>query len=510
MEAGSMSLIKLGIAMDYPVEWDFERILRDLIQNFYDSIGCENFAKEFHYSYRAEYGGKRSYTVKMSTQGHPFSYEWLVYIGGSTKASSVGKYIGKYGEGFKISVLSLWKMGIIDIFMHSADWNIRPCIYEEKVENSVVKMLGYEYEQTEDDGETTLVLHGVPWYVYDELSEALLHFFYKENPLFGEKIGESEKCIIYRRSKELIPCAAYRPQFKGILYCNYLARGRISIPYCIMVRGDFEDSESRKRETLADYDAWRILNIVVDEMDAATSYQILMDMEDHWNAQKCSRYKWETWYYFVCQLVRNVKKSEEYTRKFREKYEGKLAYIDRKTFDSKKNRIINETRIWARENSEKRIVNPIFRFLGAESLVERYQVQRLKGYKVPDALQEEKIHFLCSVFHAVIPYIIETEEIEFKVSHENTVQIDPLQFSEKIYSSDKKNGKYKINKVILNSEDFKEGAFQETFIKMADILLHTYGSSRSEKLNVLLTHMGEYIIKNRHLLEKAEAKWDKL
>ena len=337
-----------------------------------------------------------------------------------------------------------------------------------------------------------------------------MHFFYKENPLFGEKIGESERCIIYRRSKELIPCATYRPKFKGILYCNYLARGRISIPYCIMVRGDFEDSESRKREILADYDAWRILNIIVDEMDAATSYQILMDMEDHWNAQKCSRYKWETWYYFVCQLVRNVKKSEEYTRKFREKYEGKLAYIDRKTFNQKKNRIINETRIWARENSEKRIVNPIFRFLGAESLVERYQVQRLKGYKVPDALQEEKIRFLCSVFHAVIPYVIETEKIEFKVSHENTVQIDPLQFSEKIYSSDKKNGKYKINKVILNSEDFKEGAFQDTFIKMADILLHTYGSSRSEKLNVLLTHMGEYIIKNRRLLKKAEEKWDKL
>ena len=145
-----------------------------------------------------------------------------------------------------------------------------------------------------------------------------------------------------------------------------------------------------------------------------------------------------------------------------------------------------------------------------ESLVERYQVQRLKGYKVPDALQEEKIRFLCSVFHAVIPYVIETEKIEFKVSHENTVQIDPLQFSEKIYSSDKKNGKYKINKVILNSEDFKEGAFQDTFIKMADILLHTYGSSRSEKLNVLLTHMGEYIIKNRRLLKKAEEKWDKL
>lgn len=42
------------------------------------------------------------------------------------------------------------------------------------------------------------------------------------------------------------------------------------------------------------------------------------------------------------------------------------------------------------------------------------------------------------MFHAVIPYVIETEKIEFKVSHENTVQIDPLQFSEKIYSSDKR------------------------------------------------------------------------
>ena len=401
-------------------------------------------------------------------------------------------------------------MGIKEVSMHSADWKIRPCIYEEKVENSVVKMLGYEYEEAEDDGETVLVLHGVPWYVYDELSEALLHFFYKENPLFGEKIGESEKWIIYRRSKEPIPCAAYRPRFKGILYCNCLARGRISIPYCVMVRGDFEDSESRKRETLADYDAWKILHDVADEMDAVTSYQILMDMEQNWNDQKCSKYKWETWYYFVCQLVRNVKKSEEYTRKFREKYEGKLAYIDRKTFDKKKNRIINETKIWARENSAKRIVNPIFRYLGAESLVDQYQSQQMEKYKAPDTLQKKKIRFLCKVFHAVIPYEIETDEIEFKISCENTLQIDPLQFSEKIYSSDKRNGKYKINKVILNSEDFKEGAFQETFIKVTDIFLHTYGSSRSERLNALLTYMGEYIIKNRSLLEKAEEKWKRM
>lgn len=506
-----MSLIKLGIAMDYPVEWEFGRILRDLIQNFYDSIGWENFAKEFMYMYEPEWGRAKKYTVKMSTKGHPFSYEWLVYVGGSTKTSSAGKYIGKYGEGFKISMLSLWKMGITDVYMHSSDWKISPCIYEEKVENSVVRMLGYEYEKTEDDGETTLVMHGVPWYAYDELSEALLHFFYKENPLFGEKLGESENCIIYRRSKEPIPCAAYRPRFKGILYYNYLARGRISIPYCVVIRGGNTDVDSRKRETLADFEAWKLLNNVVVELDAATSYQLLMEMEQNWSDSKCSKYKWETWYYFVCQLVRNVKKSEEYTRKFREKYEGKLAYLDRNAFDKKKNRLINETKIWARENSKKRIVNPIFRYLGAESLVERYQTQQMEKYKMPDALQEKRFRFLCTVFHEVIPYKkIETDKVELKINCENTIQTDPLQFSEKVYSDNIWDAKYKITKVILNPEDLKEGVFQETFVKIADIFLHTYGSSRSERLNALLTYMGGYIIENRHLLENAEEIWDKM
>ena len=39
-------LIKLEIAMDYQVNWEFERILRDLIQNFYDSIGFNMFKNE--------------------------------------------------------------------------------------------------------------------------------------------------------------------------------------------------------------------------------------------------------------------------------------------------------------------------------------------------------------------------------------------------------------------------------------------------------------------------------
>lgn len=43
-----MSLIKLEIAVDYPIQWEFGRVFRDLIQNFYDSLMPEEFAKNSH------------------------------------------------------------------------------------------------------------------------------------------------------------------------------------------------------------------------------------------------------------------------------------------------------------------------------------------------------------------------------------------------------------------------------------------------------------------------------
>ena len=51
-------LIRLGIALDYPVKWKFERVLRDLIQNFYDSIGPDRFGEAFHYSYDCDQSGR--------------------------------------------------------------------------------------------------------------------------------------------------------------------------------------------------------------------------------------------------------------------------------------------------------------------------------------------------------------------------------------------------------------------------------------------------------------------
>lgn len=66
------SLVPLGIAMDYRVNWNVHHIIRDFVQNFYDSIGCERFADEFQYEWEIE--KDRMLHIKMRTFGHSFKH----------------------------------------------------------------------------------------------------------------------------------------------------------------------------------------------------------------------------------------------------------------------------------------------------------------------------------------------------------------------------------------------------------------------------------------------------
>ena len=117
-------IIPLNIIRGYPVDWDFSKILRYLIQNFYDEIGYENFAKEFVYEWEEKDG---FINLSMRTRGHSFRYEWLTYVGGSMKTDSEKQYIGMYGEGFKMCMLCLLRdFGLVPR-MSSQNWSIVPC-----------------------------------------------------------------------------------------------------------------------------------------------------------------------------------------------------------------------------------------------------------------------------------------------------------------------------------------------------------------------------------------------
>ncbi len=482
-----MKLLKLGIALDYAVNWNFERILRDLIQNFFDSIGYQTFEQEFEYKY-TNAKNKNQYQVLMQTENHPFSYEWLMYVGGSTKTDSVGSYVGMYGEGFKICMLCLLKLNIKDITMHSQDWEIQPCIYDEIVDGVTVKMIGYKYRNVEEDEKTSLIINDVPKSFTKELSEALLHFFYYGNPLFGDKIAETKEYAIFKSSRMKIPCEDYMPDFKGILYYNFLARGRLPFPIFVLLKNTSSVYVSRQRKVLPDYEIPEILYDLCKLFDADVSYEMLLMLEKYWDDLPSNMYDWKTNYYFICQLVRNVSKSEVYSKRFKENY-NKLVYIERLGSDKVQNKLIRETKYWASTNNTKLLVNPIFRFLGAESLVSKYQVEQTKDYSIPTKYQQKKIELLFQLVDKIIPYKLYEDRPEVLINYCEGRVIEPLQFSIRNFKRNKteKYCKYKITKLILDSKDLESESFDNTFIKFVDILLHTYGSSRNNKMNLMLT-----------------------
>lgn len=243
-------------------------------------------------------------------------------------------------------------------------------------------MIGYKYRNVEKDGKTSLLINDVPKNFTKELSEALLHFFYYGNPLFGDKIAETKEYAIFKSSGMKISCEDYMLDFKGILYYNFLARGRLLFPIFVLLKDTSSVYVSRQRKVLPDYGIPEILYDLCKLFDADVSYQMLLMLEKYWNDLPSNMYDWKTNYYFICQLVRNVSKSEVYSKRFKENY-NKLVYIERLGSDKGQNKLIREMKYWASTNNTKLLVNPIFRFLGAESLVSKYQVEQTKDYSVP-------------------------------------------------------------------------------------------------------------------------------
>lgn len=77
---------KLNLVMTYPVRWSLSHIMEDYIQNFYDVLGSEKFAREFVY----HYDESRQELRMEGKKG--FHVEWLQYIGASTKGDGRARH----------------------------------------------------------------------------------------------------------------------------------------------------------------------------------------------------------------------------------------------------------------------------------------------------------------------------------------------------------------------------------------------------------------------------------
>ena len=93
-----MKSVSVNIVMTYPVHWTKYQVLRDFVQNFYDSVGHIDWRQRFCYEYNNS-------VIYMWIKNVSFNYEWLMHIGASTKTGHSKEYAGFFGEGFKIASL---------------------------------------------------------------------------------------------------------------------------------------------------------------------------------------------------------------------------------------------------------------------------------------------------------------------------------------------------------------------------------------------------------------------
>ena len=523
-------LIPLGIAMDYRIKWNVHRILRDFIQNFYDSIGHEQFADEFQYEWEII---EERIHIKMRTYGRSFSYEWLTYIGGSTKTGKHG-YAGEYGEGFKVALLCLVKLGG-DAVMSSGNWELRPCKYAEKIEEREINMFGYHMREREDDGFTMLELYGIP--ASDEniryVKEALLEFFYPKNPLLADKIESTEQYAVYARSAVKVPCAEHA-DIEGIFYYKYVARGRLPFPAVIhMTEVDRDFDRDRSRGILSEATIVGAVYKMAENLSPKASFWMLCQMEGQWKelpvSEKGRPADLNTWYYVICQLVRNISSESKWIKRFAREYPlEKYAYIERSGGDSGRNRLLREAKRWFEQKnkgeSRRRLINPIFRLLGVKSVFQEYTEKKNMLYRELDEQEQKRAELLRACARMIFSLLnneMPMPKILLHAEKKNRkdwsyLQYGILPYAEtktiRVFSGNRGNRyiKYQVEEIVMEEEDLSaETEFQQALLKYLGACVHMYGAERSERSNGVLTYIGAILYHFKDKVEEYEGRWKK-
>ncbi|MBF0134595.1 MAG: hypothetical protein HQL75_18665 [Magnetococcales bacterium] len=299
-------IIPLNLVFSYPVKWSKYKVLRDFLQNFYDAIGHKNWADRFHWRWERN-------CLILEASEVAFSYEWLLHIGASTKRTSGDRFAGYFGEGFKIASLCALRDHGWQIQMASQNWILEVTTTKLMVDQTELESLAYRMHPRPTSHRGSK-LQLSPLTEHHELlfQSVRLSFYYRENPLLGHCLWESDEAAIYLRST--IPKPADFPQTydspgPGIIFAGFQALGSIRYPWVICLHTfRFDD---RERNSLYLWDILDLIGRVVQKLPPDVASVMLEGMSDIWYRYPKKRRDINSWHHVVEKLVLRIAKSEE-------------------------------------------------------------------------------------------------------------------------------------------------------------------------------------------------------
>jgi hypothetical protein len=500
--------IPLNIVMTYPVHWSQYAILRDFVQNFYDSVGYLEWNSKFKYSYDGN-------ELSMWIEGVTFNYEWLLHIGASTKTAHSELYAGYFGEGFKIASLCAYRDFGWGIHMMSENWHLDVITIEQKIDNITVKMLGYGMKKCVQSSESRLILENISEYEYRTFKTVLSNFYYPENPIMGKNIWAGKAGAVYLRSNneinESLPTTSEYGR-KGAVFCGFQMLG--TCPFDIVVCLHKYKKEDRERRALYTFEVINIFQEICYYIDAKCAMVLLEKLRRYWNSYPHVKIDIHTWSYVVDQLINKVHESEKVTKAFVNKYSN-LLYLPQIYSISDKNRR-GQARSWLSQQSTKYVlVKNTFSKLGYPSLEE--VCEEAGGFTVNESvnnpLHKEAFRILENLCKEIFKgfFIVECWPIPKMITNSDASYHGMAVLNKKkifVKNSMSLNIKYDITEIYLKKEIFYTEGFYDALSTYVHELCHMFGGDSSASFSYALTYAVEILLQKYDNVILAKNQWE--
>ncbi len=506
--ATDYEMVPLNLIYDYPVRWSKYKVLRDFLQNFYDAIGWRNWDTCFSYSI----SNNSLYIVAHDTG---FSYDWLIYIGASTKRNTDMNYAGYFGEGFKIASLCASRDHNWNVELVSRDWELKVVADDLIVDGRPMKSLAYKIWRTEEQKKDT-VLCISPFTDKSLFRTVLLSFYYPENPLLGEKIWESANAAVYFRSSLQKPEAypvTYDDKGTGIIFAAYQALGSFSHPLIFCLHNyHFND---RERNTFYRMDVVKIINKTVSEMPPQESATVLRALKSRWYEQPKKKYDFDCWHGIIRTLVKNVAQSPEQKSEWQAENPHLLVAYKVKTRDISRYNRRKQALAWLRSTHLKyRLVQEAFVNLGYPTLEEKceeYDGFSITREPVADEMNRVQLleqlakNLLADLFDIIdLPpcKIIKNEGSAWRGMtscipiHDKSLHYRGIAI------------RYKTPYVALKQSLLHPDKFGNAFSTYLHELAHVFGSDRSASFSRGLSTLMEVILNNNNTIGRFQEIWE--
>jgi len=209
MKPKEKEIIDTKITDQWGVNWTPMEIARDFLQNFYDDNTIDDIKIEI-----------KGTSVVVSAP-KVFDYKELLYLGSDKEKEK----IGQYGEGFKAATLNALRNHNCIVIVIIRDIKLEFFFTSEKIGRTEKKVVKCKKTTSNKTPGTKLILEKCPEELINEFRFGLKHFYYDNNPLFGEILASTyeQDIFVYKSTDK-----------NGYVFYKNLLRAKIGAPLVLV------------------------------------------------------------------------------------------------------------------------------------------------------------------------------------------------------------------------------------------------------------------------------------